>query len=282
MSDLMSDRELLESRSGSDARGVARTLTLTTLRRLDGSRKADVVRFLAESGLIDTAFRRRPPKCARRSRHDGTNRCKAYPVSSNAAKVSLRGADLRDLALANARLIRVDLSETDLRDATFENALLIDVRLNASDMRDSSFRRATILGGMLSGGRLERADFNGAHLLAQGPDTATPPPGLWWSVPSTLASACLTEASFVGATIADTDLTDVDGVKTSFRGATLTDISAPGAVLSEANLESARGAPLAWAEPARRRRVPGACYLNDPANRYPAFHYRPSEGGPWP
>ena len=51
MSGLMLDKNLLTSKEGDAVRAVARTVTLTTLRRLDGSRKGEVVRFLAEARL---------------------------------------------------------------------------------------------------------------------------------------------------------------------------------------------------------------------------------------
>ena len=68
---------------------VARARTLTVLPRLDGERKARVVQFLYESGLIP----------------------KQRPV------LDLRGADLRGANLIEADLTRVDLSEADLRHA---------------------------------------------------------------------------------------------------------------------------------------------------------------------
>jgi len=43
--------QLLTSKHGSAVRAVARTVTLTTLRRLNGERKGDVVRLLYEAGL---------------------------------------------------------------------------------------------------------------------------------------------------------------------------------------------------------------------------------------
>lgn len=54
MSALMLDRKLLRSRRGSDVRAVARTLTLTAARRLDGERRGVVVRFLAEARLVES------------------------------------------------------------------------------------------------------------------------------------------------------------------------------------------------------------------------------------
>ena len=52
MSDLMLSKRLLSSKPGDAARSVAHTITLTTLRRLDGARKGEVVRFLEEARLI--------------------------------------------------------------------------------------------------------------------------------------------------------------------------------------------------------------------------------------
>src|SRR5688572_29282203 len=53
MSDLMLERKLLSSEENADVRAVARTMTLTTLRRLDGDRKLEVFEFLSEAHLID-------------------------------------------------------------------------------------------------------------------------------------------------------------------------------------------------------------------------------------
>jgi hypothetical protein len=52
MSDLMLNKRLLSSTPRDAVRPVARAVTLTTLRRLDSSRKGDVVRFLKEARLL--------------------------------------------------------------------------------------------------------------------------------------------------------------------------------------------------------------------------------------
>src|SRR4051794_2304552 len=51
MSDLMLNRNLLSSKPADAVRSVARTVTLTTLRRFDGARKGEVVRFVDEARL---------------------------------------------------------------------------------------------------------------------------------------------------------------------------------------------------------------------------------------
>ncbi|HEX8159088.1 MAG TPA: pentapeptide repeat-containing protein, partial [Solirubrobacteraceae bacterium] len=51
----MLDRQLLRSKPGADVRAVARTATLTAVRRLNGERRGLVVRFLAEARLLGPA-----------------------------------------------------------------------------------------------------------------------------------------------------------------------------------------------------------------------------------
>jgi hypothetical protein len=52
MSGLMLKEKLLDSTEDDPVRVVARTVTLATLRRLDGERRGAVVRFLHEAGLL--------------------------------------------------------------------------------------------------------------------------------------------------------------------------------------------------------------------------------------
>jgi len=50
ITNLLLDKKLRESEEGDEIRAVARAQTLTVLRRLNGTRKGAVVRFLHESG----------------------------------------------------------------------------------------------------------------------------------------------------------------------------------------------------------------------------------------
>src|SRR5215469_13489746 len=52
MSELLLEKKLRESGENDEVRTIARVRTLTVLPRLDGRRKASVVQFLYESGLI--------------------------------------------------------------------------------------------------------------------------------------------------------------------------------------------------------------------------------------
>jgi hypothetical protein len=110
MSQLLTDekRPLRRAQPSDDLSIVARARTLTVLPRLDGARKASVVQFLYESGLI---YRDR-------------------------AVLDLSGADLREARLfpadlfkadlSGAYLNRADLSGTDLRGANLYSAYLSD------------------------------------------------------------------------------------------------------------------------------------------------------------
>ena len=96
MSGLILNRELLtadtSSEDGKAVRTLARTLTLTMLRRLDEGRKAEVVQFLYESRLLRTSNQlpRKDPR------------------------VYLNGADLRGVELDGAQLGRAHLGEANL------------------------------------------------------------------------------------------------------------------------------------------------------------------------
>jgi uncharacterized protein YjbI with pentapeptide repeats len=79
---------------------IARARTLTVLRGLDSSRKASVIQFLHEAGLIDK------------------DRC----------IINLKGADLRGADLSNADLSSATLDNANLSGANFERAELSGIK----------------------------------------------------------------------------------------------------------------------------------------------------------
>ena len=199
MSDLMLDGHLLNSKERSPVRQVARTITLATVRRLDGRRKGEDRRFLSEAGLLDGAADYRSPR-----------------YLSSGGVVSLSGADLRGVDLAsavispsplhyvNSRVLdTVVVLDGDLRGAIFDDAILgrvyfadgvglsdasfkrtslFDSDLPRALLEDVSFNKATLDGVNLRCANLERATFDGAHIER-----------------GTFESASLDNASFVGA-----------------------------------------------------------------------------------
>jgi hypothetical protein len=117
------------------ARSVARTRTLTALRRLDGGRKAQLLQFLYESGLVGKS-----------------------PI------INLNGADL-----SNAALDEATLRDSELRGLYFQSASLRRAQLDGADLRGSDFTaadftRATFGTANLTQAILGRAILEGCDL----------------------------------------------------------------------------------------------------------------------
>jgi uncharacterized protein YjbI with pentapeptide repeats len=194
MSSLMLDRGLVRAKPNSAVREVARTLTLATVRRLDGSRKGQVVRFLYEGGLL-------------RVRRDADGEW-SRPVI-NLYRADLRGADLANSAFGQVLPSNYGVELVgDLRGASFDHALLGSVLFSStdgsrlSDLRGASFRKASIHGTRfdvdLRGASFERAlleddDFNHSDLRRTEFDGAD------ILAVTTFDGTCLSNASFVGA-----------------------------------------------------------------------------------
>jgi uncharacterized protein YjbI with pentapeptide repeats len=214
MSGLMLHEKLLISNEADSVRAVARTVTLAALRRVDGERKSEVVRFLAEAKLLSG----RAPR--------------VLLVSADLSNTDLAGADLKraDLSttrlagafLAGADLKRADLSYTDLSSAHLQVAHLTGADLRSADLTGADLRSADLTGvdlefARLSNARLAGADLAGADLefahLA-GVDLA----GV------DLMHANLADADLTGANLAHARLADANLVSASLKGANNLDL----------------------------------------------------------
>src|SRR5260221_1090702 len=108
MSALLIDKELRDSPPDAEVRHVARARTLTALQRLDPARKADVLWFLFESGLID-----------RRSKQ------RIVDVSdADWSSINLSGSQLRQIDLSSTILSQCQMQEVDLQGANLQEANL--------------------------------------------------------------------------------------------------------------------------------------------------------------
>jgi uncharacterized protein YjbI with pentapeptide repeats len=202
MSDLMLQRKLARSLPKSDVRSVARTLTLTVLPRLDGKRKAVVVKFLSEAGLITPRFDRVPRP---------TDRAKI---------VEMWGADLRGIVLHTV-FDGVDLEGADMRGADFRGAALVSIDLESADVRGAHFNRAYVEDAEFRDADLRHADFGQAHIVR-----------------SSLDEACVTHARFHGVRVEDStlgravghdvDLSRADLGSTDLRSPSLTQLNLSG------------------------------------------------------
>ena len=187
MSALLLDRKLLQSREEESAvRSVARGITLSTLRRVDGDRKGSVLQFLSQARLIPrgdskvwlykadlrSAVLRREvlPEAnltladLRRADLRGTE------INDSAfAGADLRGANLRGVGLPRADfraadLRGADLTWADLNGARFTDADLRNASLFLAELRSADFRGANLRGADLRGADLRRAKLHGANL----------------------------------------------------------------------------------------------------------------------
>jgi Pentapeptide repeats (8 copies) len=135
MSQLLTDekRPLHRAQIGDSLSSVARARTLAVLPRLDGERKARVVQFLYESGLIAKG---RPILDLLRADLRG----------ANLLGVGLRGADLNGAHLFRADLKWAVLSFADLSGADLRRVDLLEADLWNTDLSGADLWRASLRG----------------------------------------------------------------------------------------------------------------------------------------
>jgi uncharacterized protein YjbI with pentapeptide repeats len=207
------DRPLRHSKVDDEVRTLARARTLTVLRRLDGTRKADVVRFVFEVGLI----------------------CKDRSV------LDLRGADLSGANLLGAELFRANLSGASLTRAVLMNACLDEANLSEADFGAANLSEAdlgganlhkTYLSGAISETGVIGADLSSANLRGTNLSEAN------------LVGADLSEATLIEADLGEADLSRVNLSRANLTaanlsGASLREVDLSWAYLSEADLSDA-------------------------------------------
>jgi len=156
MSDLLLNPNVHQSgQAGDDVRILARARTLTVLRRLDGPRRAVVMKFLSSGGLI--------------KRPDRSNAGVDPIVNLDGADFSGRPAsavDLKGMLLGGADLAEVDLSGVHLEGADLSGAFLSHVHLSGAHLQAATLRFAQLTEGAdLRGADLTIADLTGADLI---------------------------------------------------------------------------------------------------------------------
>lgn len=140
MSQLLTDekRPLRRAQIGDSLSSVARARTLTMLPRLDGERKARVLQFLYESGLI----------------------AKGRPII-DLLRADLSGAHLSWAGLRGADLEGAHLSDADLFGADLKWAVLGFADLTGADLRKVDLLEAELWDTDLTGADLWRASLRG-------------------------------------------------------------------------------------------------------------------------
>lgn len=128
---------------------VIRARTLTTLRRLDSTRKTSLIRFLLEAEVI--------------------TRLKVSLEEAELSHANLYGAKLFGVNLTAANLSCADLVNADvhsalLRDACMEGAELASADLKRADLTNTDLRRSQLFEADLTGAKLINADLTKADL----------------------------------------------------------------------------------------------------------------------
>jgi uncharacterized protein YjbI with pentapeptide repeats len=164
MSDLTLEHRLT-SHPSKDVALLARNLTLTALRRLDGQRKAQVIQFLADAGLLRGVHK---PIISLyhadlRNLSLRTGELGIFGLEKD-AWTSLVGADLRHADFRGATLDGIRFDWADLRGADFTDAVLVFADYSYACLTNTSFRRALLQEADLSQAVGHDVDFTKATL----------------------------------------------------------------------------------------------------------------------
>ena len=190
LGDLMLSRKLKSSKQHDAVRSVARTVTLTTLRRLDGERKGELVRFLYEVELIYEQVDQSPMVDLWDANLAAADLNGANLSRADLSQVTLAGATLTRADLRAANLGSADLTRANLQAANLEDADLTGANLQAANLVDASLVGLTLTYANLKGAVLIDADLTGADLTG----------------------ADLTGADLTGADLTEANLTRVKGL----------------------------------------------------------------------
>ncbi len=181
MSELLLKKGLLGSERDVEARNIARVRTLTVLRNLNPARKASVLSFLHESGLLHKDGTALNLKGADFSQTDlsianlgsDTNVSRSWMLEHgfygdlrniNLAGVNLRHALLYGINLKEANLSEAYLSDANLAEANLESADLTGARFRYTILENANLTNARLHGAYLHHTYLKNAKLTGADL----------------------------------------------------------------------------------------------------------------------
>ena len=154
----------LSGESG-DRGGVARTRTLAALRLLDGPRKAQLLQFIYEAGLIT-----RPPVIQLNG---------AILDGVDLDEATLSGSEIRGAFFRGASLKGANLADADLRGSDFSKANFGGANLRGALLTQAIMRKAMLRGACLANAQIDQVDFSGATLeeVSSQVPAQTPPSG---------------------------------------------------------------------------------------------------------
>jgi uncharacterized protein YjbI with pentapeptide repeats len=157
--DLLLEQNLRNSENNSEVRLTARSRTLTLLKRLSPERKAYVLGFLCESGLIIRSIGKNPIISMKEA-----DLSKANLENANLENADLEGANLEQAHLEWANLENAYLKRANLFRANLEWAYLENANLKEAKLKEANLENAYLKGAILSRAILYRAKFGDANL----------------------------------------------------------------------------------------------------------------------
>ncbi len=183
-------------------RDIARTQTITILRRLEGDKKRQdrIINFLRDAELYSFILK-----------------------NVNLSRANLQEVDLRDANLRDAKLSSTDLSSAYLRDANLSSAYLWSANLSSAYLWSANLSSAYLRDADLSSAYLRDADLTDADLFG-----------------ANLFGANLFGANLFGANLIRANLSSAHLIRANLRDANLRDANLIRAYLWSANLENAK------------------------------------------
>jgi hypothetical protein len=133
---LLQENSLLKSKKDDPIRNVARTQTISVIKRLDSNRNQIVFQFLQEANLISTM------------KGDETNEVQKPIISL--ARADLSGVDLRWTDLRCANLQGAYLQRANLQRANLQGANLQGANLNWANLLLAKLQEANLQGAIFS------------------------------------------------------------------------------------------------------------------------------------
>lgn len=190
MSELLLNRNIRMDEQRDQVCNLARTRTLTVLRRLTEDRKSSVVRFLYEARLIDTE-------------HPLVDLSQANLYNISLYKASLAQIDLHETRLNGSNLSHADLSGSNLAGASLTKFAVLDDEENeitsqSTRLINTKLTEANLTGANLRGSNIRRANLQRANLSQALLSEAN------------FGRADLTDASLAGARLEGTDFSQAN------------------------------------------------------------------------
>jgi Pentapeptide repeats (8 copies) len=154
ISELLLHEKLHESPPPNEVQVIAQARTATVLRILDPIRRASLIQFLSQSGILAI--------CVENSVKGSFD----LPLNNeNSLRgIELPGTNLNGVNLSMIHMEEVNLQQSSLKQANLQGIDLSKANLRGADLSHANLQKAILIGADLQGTRLFMADLRGANL----------------------------------------------------------------------------------------------------------------------